>query len=201
MYARNVLSIFEAARRTGASCISNTVRAVTDTRPLFKNVDHALRFAYTIHLYPAYPESELKRLFKIHTLNAPGMTPMDWHAQGAMIRTHCSTKLHKVGLAYVECWYGDKGEYFDGLHRIVEHTLPQVIGTGTVQRRLILDLVKRHFQAGSPRRRTYLEIAAKTSNELKVVEKFGLRVNKALNSLSLKVDAVLSVDFEQMGIC
>lgn len=167
-------------------------------RALFKSVDHALRFAYSIEDYPAYPLSQLAMALRI-----PGkidMTPLDWHAQGALIRVRVRHLLPVTELAYIECWYGNRDEYQDGIHDVVDFATRKVVTSGSVKRRLILELVKRYFLTSAKSRPTFTNIAERVDVNLKTVEKYAVRIHDCLNALSLRAESLLANDFANSGL-
>lgn len=167
---------------------------------LFKSVDHALRFAYTIEDFPAYPISQLAKVLRGPSRTVHSMGPLDWHAQGALILVRVRGVLGRTELSYIECWYGKKAAYQDGIHDVVDYTVRRVVQSGTVKRRLILELVRRHFLTSSQSRPTYDNIAEKVDLNTKTVEKYSALTHDCLNDLSRRAESLLANDFAGSGL-
>jgi hypothetical protein len=180
--------------------MGNAVASTIQSQPLFRSLDKALRFAYTIEAYPAYPKSELARLLRGSVRSVEDMNVLDWHAQASLIRVHVQTHLRGAERAFIECWYGTREEYKEGIHGIVSYVIPRVIGTGMVKRRLILELARRYFLSGSARRPTYREIAERVGVPIKAIEKYGQRVQAAIISLGRLAEAELEGAFRAGGL-
>jgi len=168
--------------------------------PLFRTVDHALRFAYEIEYFPVTARSQLGRLLKGAVYSIHDLSPTEWHVQAAMIRAHVDHHLRPVDRACVECWYRHGPHRLNEVHRIVDFVIPRVIGTGITSRRLILLLVKRSFLFSTANRPTYRSIAEQLAINPKTVEKYGLRVWDSVNELHRRTDEQLAREFGESGL-
>jgi hypothetical protein len=172
--------------------------SVTD-EPLFWSLDAALRFAYTIEWYPAYPVSMLGKLLKGLIRFTPDMDTAAWHAQAAMIQGHCKHHLQRYELAWVECWYRHGPGRFEHRHVIVDTILPQVAGSAAVvKRHMIRELVAMHFEA--KHKTTYAAIARKLGCDARTVEKFDQRVRPAIEGIAKRTEEILDTDFRAGGL-
>lgn len=176
-------------------------------RPLFRSVHDALRFAYTIEHQPATAGSIMLKIMNDSRQQngfrlASDMNVNDWHAQGALIRTHIekNTSLAEVERQYINCWYRLDPERLHDVRLLVDFTLPLVVKGALVKRRMIQALVRRLFLYSANNRPTYREIAEEYAVNESTVRTYGVRVHDAINLLEKRVMDKLTADFVRSGV-
>lgn len=88
----------------------------------FKSAEQAVRFAYNISERAEYSRSDPMR---VRGTNAADMTPMDLHAQAAMIQSQVN-RLHPVERSSVLALYGRGKDRSDAIRYLSEYLMPLV---------------------------------------------------------------------------
>lgn len=110
----------------------------------FNSAEQAVRFAWNISERAEYSRSDPMR---VRGTNAADMTPMDLHAQAAMIQNQVN-RLHPPERCSIVAMYGKGKERTDAIRYLAEYLYPIV--SGTLPSRSELEIILCHWVTKRP---------------------------------------------------
>lgn len=171
--------------------------------PLFRSVDHALRFAYSIVEYPVIKVGSILATLRGGSSGSGlrpyyMLSPEDWHAQGAMIRGHIEHHVSSPQREFLIASYSWNAERAAAIAMTAKHVSMQL--GGQVELRLVVQLVQRYFDLGRRSRKSERAIARELGINRNQVQVADWKIRGILLRIKVRAEAVLSTHFERQDL-